>query len=519
MINQLRIRNLRSLQDTEVIEIRPIMILLGANSSGKSTFLRSFPLFTQSVNKKLRGPISWFDSAYVDFGDFKTAMNRYSDENEGISFSYAIDNPIIDPVRFFFKRLSSVSRKSLQHIDILFTLNGDSKGTYISKIHVKTSDVNYEILLKERNDNVDIKINDKILEIPEKFKLNFNTAFAILPELISGTYSEEDENSIIKKLIGIFKRHCNKKLQNTQRLESLLAFGLLDKTSFLRHLKAANGIRSFQRSIQNWTIDTKEFDSIYNYFLLLKFNSIIDVINKELASFYHKCDYIAPMRAEAGRYYRIQGLQVQSVDPTGHNLLEFIASLTPKEKNSYDEFVKNILGITVDVPSESGMKSIRIKGQNGDFSIADVGFGFSQILPVITKLWHTSYIINLHNSNNNYYSRLRFRELDKSIILMEQPELHLHPAMQAKVADALIKTVDATRESKTPSTLIIETHSQAIINRIGRRIREGKISPNDVNVLLFQKDEKLQNTMIEQIKFSNEGQLRNWPYGFFDPED
>ena len=225
------------------------------------------------------------------------------------------------------------------------------------------------------------------------------------------------------------------------------------------------------------------------------------------------------MRAEAGRYYRIQGLQVQSVDPTGHNLLEFIASLTPKEKNSYDEFVKNILGITVDVPSESGMKSIRIKGQNGDFSIADVGFGFSQILPVITKLWHTSYIINLHNSNNNYYSRLRFRELDKSIILMEQPELHLHPAMQAKVADALIKTVDATRESKTPSTLIIETHSQAIINRIGRRIREGKISPNDVNVLLFQKDEKLQNTMIEQIKFSNEGQLRNWPYGFFDPED
>jgi len=202
----------------------------------------------------------------------------------------------------------------------------------------------------------------------------------------------------------------------------------------------------------------------------------------------------------------------------GHNLLEFIASLTPKEKSSYDEFVKNILKITVDVPSESGMKSIRIKGQNGDFSIADVGFGYSQILPVITKLWHTSYIINLYNSNS-YYSRLRFRELDKSIILMEQPELHLHPAMQAKIADAFIKTVDITRKSETPSTLIIETHSQAIINRIGRRIREGKICPEDINVLLFQKDEKLQNTMIKQITFSNEGQLKNWPYGFFDPED
>jgi len=495
------------------------MILLGANSSGKSTFLRSFPLFTQSVNKKLRGPISWFDSAYVDFGDFKTAMNRYSVENEGISFSYAIDKPIVDLVQFLFKSSSSVNEDSLQHVDILFTLNGDSKGTYISKIHIKTHDVDYKISLKERNDNVNININDKILEIPEKFKLNFNTAFAILPKLISGTSSEEDENSIIKKLIGIFKRHCNKKLQNTQRLESLLAFDLLDKTSFLRHLKAANGIRSFQRSIQNWTIDTKEFDFIYNYFLLLKLNPIIDVINKELASFYHKCDYIAPMRAEAGRYYRIQGLQVQSVDPTGHNLLEFIASLTPKEKNSYDEFVKNILGITVDVPSESGMKSIRIKGQNGDFSIADVGFGYSQILPVITKLWHTSYIINLHNSNNNFYSRLRFRELDKSIILMEQPELHLHPAMQAKVADTLIKTIDETREADQCAILVVETHSQALINRIGRRIREGKLGVDDVNILLFQKDENMQNSIIKQISYTNEGQLRDWPYGFFDPLD
>lgn len=516
MINQLRIRNLRSLQDTEVVEIRPIMILLGANSSGKSTFLRSFPLFTQSVNKKLRGPISWFDSAYVDFGDFKTAMNRYSDENEGISFSYAIDYPIIDPVRFIFKRLSSVSRKSLQHIDILFTLNGDSKGTYISKIHVKTSDVNYEILLKERNDNVDIKINDKILEIPEKFKLNFNTAFAILPELISGTYSEEDENSIIKKLIGIFKRHCNKKLQNTQRLESLLAFGLLDKTSFLRHLKAANGIRSFQRSIQNWTIDTKEFDSIYNYFLLLKFNSIIDVINKELASFYHKCDYIAPMRAEAGRYYRIQGLQVQSVDPTGHNLLEFIASLTPKEKNSYDEFIKDILGVTVDVPMESGMKSLRIKNSNGHFNIADVGYGYSQVLPVITKLWHTAYMTS--NQKDSFF-RYKFRESVKTTILMEQPELHLHPAMQAKIADTLIKTIDETREADQCAILVVETHSQALINRIGRRIREGKLGVDDVNILLFQKDDNMQNSIIKQISYTNEGQLRDWPYGFFDPLD
>lgn len=59
MITAIRIENLRSLKDTGFIQIKPLTILLGANSSGKSTFLRSFLLFAQSVNKQLRGPISF----------------------------------------------------------------------------------------------------------------------------------------------------------------------------------------------------------------------------------------------------------------------------------------------------------------------------------------------------------------------------------------------------------------------------------------------------------------------------
>ena len=87
MITALRIQNLRSISDSKFIEFKPIMILLGKNSSGKSTFLRSFPLFTQSVDKKLRGPVSWFDTSYVDFGDFKTAKNKFATDEEGISFN------------------------------------------------------------------------------------------------------------------------------------------------------------------------------------------------------------------------------------------------------------------------------------------------------------------------------------------------------------------------------------------------------------------------------------------------
>lgn len=523
MIENIQIENLRSIHNSGFIELKPIMILLGANSSGKSTFLRSFPLFTQSVEKKLRGPISWFDAAYVDFGDYKTAKNKYSQEEDGITFTYQYKNvnSVNQRRRFYMYKYSGLNNAELVKGAFSFTLKGDSKGTYVSKVHIETVNAKYDINVNDRNDFVKVVVDGEKIEIEEKLFFNFNTSFEILPTLASNrsSNSEKDTGSIMliaEKLITIFKEHCDKRLQYIQRFDTILLHDNLNKDSFLAKLKNGGGIKSFQKSVRNWTVNTQEFNNIYKYFLLLKLNSVIDSINNEIALFYHKCDYIAPMRAEADRFYRIQGLQVQSVDPSGHNLLEFIASLTVKEKASFDVFVKDILGVTVDVPSESGMKSLRIKTNDGDFSIADVGYGYSQVLPVITKLWHTTYIAE---NSNNVMGRLRFREFDKTTLLMEQPELHLHPAMQAKVADTLIKTVNRTREAGDCATLIVETHSQALINRLGRRIRENEIMPDDINVLLFYKDKDLRNTQIKQISFSQKGQLNDWPYGFFDPLD
>lgn len=518
MITEICIKNLRSIKDSGTISLRPIMILLGANSSGKSTFLRSFPLFTQSVDKKLRGPIAWFDTSYVDYGDFKTAKNRFAEAEEGITFCYRITNTESSTRRVhFLQNIERVDDNEFKDAELSFTLQGDNDGTYINYIHIKLEHVDFVFSVNDRKDDVKCTINGQKLDIQERFRFNFNTAFAVLPILVTNAEGDYTAVSTIgSKLISIFKKHCNKKLQNTQRLVNILKCVSINKEEFLKRLKYGDDIKSFQKSIRNWTIHTSEFNLIYNYFLLLKSNSIIERLNNELANFYHTCDYIAPMRAEAGRFYRIQGLQVQSVDPSGSNLLEFIASLTHKEKNSYDDFINGILGVTVDVSMESGMKSLRINSSNGHFNIADVGYGYSQVLPVITKLWHTAYMTS---KQKDYFFGYKFRESVKATILMEQPELHLHPAMQAKIADTLIKTIDETRKAGQCAILVVETHSQALINRIGRRIREKKLGVDDVNILLFQKDDNMQNSIIKQISYTNEGQLRDWPYGFFDPLD
>lgn len=166
------------------------------------------------------------------------------------------------------------------------------------------------------------------------------------------------------------------------------------------------------------------------------------------------------------------------------------------------------------VYGEAAQKSIFLTNENGSYNLTDVGFGYSQVLPIITKLWQCIYSMN--NSKRNMY---RYTPV-KNLITIEQPELHLHPAMQASVADAI---VEATKKAKGQDDeklrFIVETHSQALLNRIGRRIREGRISADDVNVIMFNKDFGMKNTDVQQISFNDKGQLEKWPYGFFDPKD
>ena len=102
-----------------------------------------------------------------------------------------------------------------------------------------------------------------------------------------------------------------------------------------------------------------------------------------------------------------------------------------------------------------------------DLDITDVGFGISQILPVIIQ----GYLAH-----------------ENSITLIEQPEIHLHPKMQADLADLFISIINSTNEEggkKTKKYLFVETHSEYLLKRLRRRISEGKILNDDVAIYLI----------------------------------
>jgi AAA15 family ATPase/GTPase len=74
---KLRIKNFRSLADTKDIDIKPITILIGKNSSGKSSFLRTFPMLKQSTEERTKSPILLYGN-YVDFGSYKDIKPHFA---------------------------------------------------------------------------------------------------------------------------------------------------------------------------------------------------------------------------------------------------------------------------------------------------------------------------------------------------------------------------------------------------------------------------------------------------------
>lgn len=122
--------------------------------------------------------------------------------------------------------------------------------------------------------------------------------------------------------------------------------------------------------------------------------------------------------------------------------------------------------------------------------ITDVGFGVSQILPVITLCYYAP---------------------EGSTLLLEQPEIHLHPAVQAGLADVL---VDAVRTRGIQ--VILESHSEHLLRRLQRRIAEETLSAADA-ALYFCSTEPGESK-ITPLELDMFGTIDNWPEGFFGDE-
>ena len=142
--------------------------------------------------------------------------------------------------------------------------------------------------------------------------------------------------------------------------------------------------------------------------------------------------------------------------------------------------------------------------------MSDTCFGYSQILPIITQIW------DLSTSQQPCNSPTKQAPL---VIAIEQPELHLHPALQAKLAKAFIASIKLAESNGYQLQMLIETHSETIINFFGQAIAAKKLSNKDVSVVLFDRDRGTKHTKVRTSGYDSDGYLTNWPVGFFAPKE
>lgn len=133
---------------------------------------------------------------------------------------------------------------------------------------------------------------------------------------------------------------------------------------------------------------------------------------------------------------------------------------------------------------------LKISSQSPEVKITDVGFGVSQILPVITLCYYVP---------------------EGSTVIIEQPEIHLHPKVQAGLADVFIDAIE-----KKNIRIILESHSEHLLRRLQRRIAEERFS-SDSSALYFCETIKGES-VLKQLEIDLYGNILNWPQGFFGDE-
>ena len=208
---------------------------------------------------------------------------------------------------------------------------------------------------------------------------------------------------------------------------------------------------------------------------------------------------MGPFRRPPERWYIFTGTSPQDVGYRGDLLPDLLFRHTDLVGET-NEWLKRLdIGYEIEVKSV-GAKSgdlfeVRLKDtrrrlgrKRVNVALPDVGYGISQLLPFVVQ---------------SLVSK-------KQIISIEQPEVHVHPKLQADLGDLLAEAIQTKRDNQ----FIVETHSEHLILRLQRLVHEKKIKPIDVSVIYISRGSE--GAKSQRLHLDKDGDfIDEWPNGFF----
>jgi predicted ATPase len=233
----------------------------------------------------------------------------------------------------------------------------------------------------------------------------------------------------------------------------------------------------------------------------------------ELERLFSRLYYVGPLRSYPRRSYVWSGEEPDHVGIQGERAVESLLAARQRffnrgSRTRYKPFEEVLARWMRDMGLIQSFETNQIAPNRKEYEVnvrsgskmppvrlTDVGFGISQVLPVIVECFY----VPAH-----------------SIVIFEQPEIHLHPSVQADLADLFIEAVQAREQGigDRGIQLIVESHSEHFLRRLQRRIAEEKIGPEQV-AMYFCSTEK---AILQELEVDEYGNISNWPENFFGDE-
>ena len=566
-LNGLLVENFKSYENMTCIPVSDLSILMGANSSGKSTALQTLLVLKQTVECNSLDIDLLLSGKYVTLGDYEDVVNNSQKKyfSLGVSvigdrFTENYDNNNVTDIAWKF--ISSKERDiTLKEID--FRIANDKIKLIRSKDYI------YDIIINEKNTALSVKINNLLCNrLYVNYHSDFNMLFyEFLSEILKCFCVDKKQSTLERKkfvaldtvekfywelmrrnrskssdqnddeyrqkiweltnrVIKDIEKYCEHQFEYyinfetiPQNLKENILFHCLYKNEKNEQLKVV--LEKYEHILDeenrkkvdnvNDRFDEVAIERIYNLGSQEKgINSESDIISDAFRVYQEvinrilcKIFYLGPIREKPQGLYNVgfeaipkyvgtSGAYFASVLLRENKEKEYILPNGRLEKMSLleaaDEWAarlnvaskiqvekKNSFGFSVSISNTQRRKS----------DIMNVGIGTSQVLPVL--------ITGLLSEEGEY-------------LLFEQPELHLHPYSQSRLADFFVELVKRGRK------IIVETHSEYFILRLRYQILKNNINKNNVVINFFQNKG---GTKISQGEISGYGNIQ-YPEDFRD---
>jgi hypothetical protein len=459
MLTEFQLSNFKAFAGPENIPIRPITLIFGPNSSGKSSLFQSLLLLKQTLEESEAPETTLlFKGKQVDLGNYREIVHRH-DLNNDISVKASFSKPAQLLESFPFH----VSDEGLAN-------------SYIDEDLARYKKITLGIVMTCDAFTLDVHVK----QISNYFDNDISpSATYIRFQKDNKLYRSE----LIKGCGNIF---------DDDALESL------------KHYFSELGIKNFLPDFDYliYSPISGYDDYLYSKEFLLSM-AMASMFKQFLSEIY----YLGPQRELPKRTYVLSGTKTTYVGKSGEfvpDLLTIDNEILLKVNSWFGKlaipYILKVARLSDPDTDILDLFSLRLLDNltGVHVGISDVGFGISQVLPVIVQS-----TISIGKT-----------------LLIEQPEYHLHPRLQAELGDMFIEAALGERRN----TFLIETHSEHLILRILRRIRETAegtlpedltpIKPEDVAVLYVQPGDN--GSRIINIPVNEEGYFdRPWPVGFF----